>query len=129
MGFPHEHMRRELVAKIDVDKAIEYFGRTQGWSPSDVRAQVLTPIEDSSLLGTAHADPKSIMCYQIPGSITKDGKPIVGGVDIDKSDYTFAAKIYHKPKANDSGHDLTRAQMASFVRRCFTKWRSAKSQA
>ena len=25
------------------------------------------------------ADPKSIMCYQIPGEITKDGKPIVGG--------------------------------------------------
>lgn len=98
MGFPHEHMRRELVAKIDPDKAIEYFGRTQGWSAADVRAQVLTPIEESSLRGTPHADPNSIMCYQIPGSITKDGKPIIGGVDIDKSDYAFAAKIYHKPQ-------------------------------
>jgi hypothetical protein len=104
MGFPHEHMRRELVAKIDPDKATEYFGRTQGWSPADVRAQVLTPIEDSSLLGTPHADPKSIMCYQIPGSITKDGKPIAGGVDIDKSDYAFAAKIYHKPRTTGTGH-------------------------
>jgi hypothetical protein len=38
------------------------------------------------------------MCYQIPGEITKDGKPIVGGLDIDASDYTFAATIYPKGK-------------------------------
>ncbi len=96
LGFPHEHMRRELVNKIDPTKAIAYFGRTQGWSAADVRAQVLTPIEDSSLLGTLHADPRSIMCYQIPGELTKDGKPILGGKDIDKRDYTFAASIYPK---------------------------------
>ena len=102
MGFPHEHMRRELVNKIDPDKAIAYFGATQGWSPAEVRQQVLTPIEESSLRGTAHADPDSIMCYQIPGSITKSGKPIVGGLDIDRQDFTFAALIYPKaakPKA------------------------------
>jgi hypothetical protein len=34
------------------------------------------------------------MCYQIPGSLTKDGNPIIGGVDIDPQDYAFAAKIY-----------------------------------
>ena len=97
MGFPHEHMRRELVAKIDPKKAIKYFKDTQGWSREEVEQQVLTPIEESSLLGTAHADPKSIMCYQIPGIITKDGKPIIGGLDIDKSDYAFVGKIYPKP--------------------------------
>jgi hypothetical protein len=99
LGFPHEHMREELVDKIDPDKAIEYFGRTQGWSAAEVRAQVLTPLEQSSLMGTRHADPKSIMCYQIPGEITKDEKPIIGGLDIDRSDYRFAAKVYHKAAA------------------------------
>lgn len=99
MGFPHEHMRRQLVNKIDPKKAIKYFGATQGWSADEVRQQVLTPIEDSSLLGTPNADPNSIMCYQIPGSITKDGKPIIGGVDIDDEDYAFAAKIYPKSGA------------------------------
>ena len=78
LGFPHEHMRRELVAKIDPAKAIEYFGRTQGWTPQEVQDQVLTALEDSSLLATAHADAHSIMCYQIPGSLTKNGKPIIG---------------------------------------------------
>lgn len=100
MGFPHEHMRRELVAKIDPQKAITFFGQTQGWDEQMVRQQVLTPIEESSLLGTAHADPNSIMCYQIPGTITKDGKPIVGGSDIDPSDFQFAGKVY--PKAGRS---------------------------
>ncbi len=94
MGFPHEHMRKELVDLIDEAKAIEFFRQTQGWDEQMVRRQVLTPIEDSSLLGTEHADPNSIMCYQIPGSITKNGKPIIGGLDIDKLDYEFAGKLY-----------------------------------
>jgi hypothetical protein len=99
MGFPHEHMRKELVNRIDPNKAIKYFGATQGWSPAEVRRQVLTPIEDGSLWGTAHADQNSIMCYQIPGTLTKDGKPIIGGLDIDVQDYAFAAKVYPKPGA------------------------------
>lgn len=96
LGFPHEHMRAELVKKIDEAKAIKYFGETQGWSAEEVRQQVLTPIEQSSILGTK-VDARSIMCYQIPGTITKDGKPIIGGVDIDKKDYAFAASQYPKP--------------------------------
>ena len=94
LGCPHEHMRQELVDKIDPDKAIAFFGQTQGWDPDMVRRQVLTPIEESSLLGTTEADPNSIMCYQIPGTITKDGEPIIGGLDIDESDFAFMAKIY-----------------------------------
>jgi hypothetical protein len=39
------------------------------------------------------------MCYQIPGLITKSGKPIVGGSDISALDYTFVATIYPKKKA------------------------------
>ncbi len=94
LGFPHEHMRRELVNKVDPRKAIAFFGRTQGWNPDEVYQQVLTPIEDISILGTLHADAHSIMCYQIPGAITKDGTPIIGGVDINDQDYAFAASIY-----------------------------------
>jgi hypothetical protein len=96
LGCPHEHMRNELVQKIDPQKAIDYFGATQGWSAAEVRQQVLTPIETSSLWGTAKSDANSIMCYQIPGSITKDGNPIPGGKDIDEQDYQFLGKVYPK---------------------------------
>jgi hypothetical protein len=110
LGCPHEHMRRELVDLIDPEKAIAYFERTQGWPEQMVRQQVLTPLEESSLIGTDHPDGHSIMCYQIPGEITYDGKPIPGGSDIDTSDYTFMGKLYPKalksaPEAKHSdGH-------------------------
>jgi hypothetical protein len=101
LGFPHEHMRKVLVDKIDRKKAIKYFMATQGWSEAEVIAQVLTPIEESALISTT-ADAKSIMCYQIPGELTKDGKPIVGGKDIDASDAGFAGTIYPKKKKKKS---------------------------
>jgi hypothetical protein len=97
LGAPHEHMRRALVARIDPQKAIAYFARTQGWDEQMVRQQVLTPIEETSILGTESADQNSIMCYQLPGSITRDGKPITGGSDIDEDDAKFMAKIYPLP--------------------------------
>lgn len=49
LGFPHEHMRRQLVARIDPDKAYEYFLRTQGWPKPVVDAQVLTPLDDRTI--------------------------------------------------------------------------------
>ncbi len=108
LGFPHEHMRRELIARIDPVKALAYFKATQGWSETEVRRQVLTPIEESSILGTDHADPNSIMCYQIPGTLTKDGKPISGGRDIDASDYAFVAKIYPLSTAKKKKKPVTK---------------------
>lgn len=49
-------------------------------------------------MGTAESDPQSIMCYQIPAAITKDGRAISGGKDITAGDYAFAATIYPIPK-------------------------------
>lgn len=97
LGFPHEHMRQALMEKIDPDKAIPFFMDTQGWTKEEVIQQVLTPLEESTLLGTT-PNPKSIMCYQIPGQLTRSGQPIVGGLDIDPSDFEFASRIYPKPK-------------------------------
>ena len=99
LGFPHEHLRKELVAKLDRDKTIAYFEKTQQWSKEEVIQQVLTPLEDATLTETANTDEHSIMCYQIPGIVTKDGRPIIGGTDIDASDYAFAAQLYPKPKS------------------------------
>src|SRR5204863_4036888 len=72
LGFPHEHMRQALIAQIDRDKAIQYFGAPpNSWSPDQVIAQVLTPLDQSALIATAQADPQSIMCYFLPASIMK----------------------------------------------------------
>ena len=47
-------------------------------------------------MGTTSADPTSIMCYHIPGSITLNGRAITGGTDINENDFRFAASIYPK---------------------------------
>jgi hypothetical protein len=99
LGFEHEHLRKELVHKIDVEKAIAFFKKSDGWSEADTRAQVLTPLRDASLTTSGAADQHSIMCYEIPGEITIDGKPIIGGVNLDPTDRAFAAKIYPKAKS------------------------------
>ncbi|WP_159466686.1 M12 family metallopeptidase [Dyadobacter sp. 3J3] len=96
LGFPHEHMRQEIIDLIDREKAIALFMSTQGWSREMVIAQVLTPFDSSALIATEHADPNSIMCYQLPASIMKNGVAIPGGVDIDQQDAAFVAKLYPK---------------------------------
>jgi Astacin (Peptidase family M12A) len=95
LGFPHEHMRRAMISRIDPAKAYPWFLQTYGWDKATVDAQVLTPLNEVSLMGTL-ADQTSIMCYQLPGLITKDGKPIMGGADINQTDYAFAGTIYAK---------------------------------
>ena len=99
LGFPHEHMRKELINRLDPAKVIAWYGASQGWSPEVVRAQVLTPLQEASIRGMADADDTSIMCYQIPGDLTLDGVAIPGGLDINDNDRAFAACVYPKPDA------------------------------
>ena len=90
-------MRQAVVARIDPAKAIAYFGRTQGWTPTMVRQQVLTPLEEAGLAPASAADETSIMCYQLPGSIMRDGRPVLGGSVITPTDAATMARAYPKP--------------------------------
>jgi hypothetical protein len=99
LGFDHEHMRSEIVKMIDRKKAFAFFDKTQGWTKEEIEEQVLTPLVQKSIMGTQEVDPVSIMCYQLPGSIMKNGKAIKGGVDINPRDFAFAASLYPKPGA------------------------------
>ena len=99
LGFPHEHMRKEIIDRIDKQKAIAHFMQTQGWSEQEVIQQVLTPLAQSALIATAQADPTSIMCYWLPASIMKDGQAVSGGNDINALDAQFSGLIYPGPVA------------------------------
>lgn len=97
LGFDHEHLRGEFVSRIDVEKAVAYYAQPPNeWDEEETHAQVLTPLEKKSTLGTTVADPLSIMCYHVPAEITMDGKAIPGGVNINKRDFEFAGKVYPK---------------------------------
>lgn len=105
LGFPHEHMRGELIAKLDKERTISYFRRTQGWSSREVVQQVLTPLSERSLLSTP-ADQDSVMCYQIPGECTKDRKPIRGGIQPTPNDLAFNSKIYPPVVGSDNDSNV-----------------------
>ncbi|MGB7209136.1 MAG: CHAT domain-containing protein [Pyrinomonadaceae bacterium] len=98
LGFDHEHMRSDIVKRIDHAKAYAYYDRTNGWTKEETDLQVLTPLAKKSVMGTTEADPLSIMCYHLPGSIMKDRKTIPGGLDINTNDFAFAKKLYPKPE-------------------------------
>ncbi len=93
LGFPHEHMRPEIVALIDPVKAKAYFLTYDGWNAQTTLEQVLTPLNPAALTATP-PDRFSIMCYQLPAEIMKNGVAIPGGLDIDSIDAGFAGSIY-----------------------------------
>lgn len=97
LGFPHEHMRSDIIARLDRRAVVKYFKRTQGWSEQETVRQVLTPLSEAALLqvpGFEKADQTSIMCYQLPAELTTDGRPVTGGDRINAMDAAFVAKIY-----------------------------------
>src|SRR5262249_56034607 len=68
LGFPHEHMRKALVARIDPAKAYKWFLETYGGDKATVDAQVLTPLEEAKLLpGPVHHT--SILSSPLPAQI------------------------------------------------------------
>lgn len=99
LGFEHEHMRGEIVDRIDREKAYEYYRDTNRWSKQVVNDQVLTTLDEASVMGTSEADPLSIMCYHLPGPVMKDGVAVPGGLDITRTDAKFAGSLYPKRPA------------------------------
>ena len=106
LGFKHEHMRKELVDLIDPQKAYDYFWETQRWDEEQVDRQVLTPLDQNSIMGTP-ADQTSIMCYRLPARIMRDNQAIVGGMDINATDCRFAGHLYPKPLETTAAMETT----------------------
>ena len=98
LGFDHEHMRSDIVKRINREKAFKLFKDEQGWTRKEIEEQVLTPLSKRSIMGTAESDPISIMCYHLPASIMNDGKAVPGGDDINSNDFAFAKSLYPKPQ-------------------------------
>lgn len=101
LGCPHEHMRQGIVGRLDPVKTIIWGRQVLGWNEQMVRSQILTPLSEASLMGTPDTDDESIMTYQLPGSITLDGRPILGGKDFTVTDRRFMASVYPKATQPD----------------------------
>jgi hypothetical protein len=96
LGFPHEHLRAEIVDRIDRAKALDYYLTTEGWDEAKTVANVLTPLNPDDIVAT-DLDTLSIMCYHLPASIMKDGVAVTGGLDINATDASLARLVYGGP--------------------------------
>lgn len=94
LGCPHEHLRAAVIRRLHRARTIAYFRQQHGWSEAMTVSNVLTPLEEAWIIATPQADETSIMTYQLPGSITTDGRPVVGGNDINALDAEFMAQRY-----------------------------------
>jgi hypothetical protein len=128
LGCEHEHMRSAIVARIDKQKAYAYFWKSDRWKPADVDLQVLTPIENGALIGTPKADETSIMCYDLPGSIMKDGKAVTGGMDINATDGAFMATLFPRKATARAGGARKKAAPKRVAKRTPAR-KSAKAAA
>jgi uncharacterized protein YkwD len=91
-GFLHELQR--LTGRLRWDAVIARYARDQGWPPEVTITNILTPLNMVGLLATPEADERSIMTYEVDGSLTVDGLPIVGGTDLSEGDKRIAALAY-----------------------------------
>jgi hypothetical protein len=126
LGFPHEHLRKDLIDRIDRRKAIRYFAEQSGWSAEETVAQVLTPIDEADLIAT-ESDELSIMCYQLPGSITIDGNPIEGGLDLTALDRQFVRHLYPNPARPRKAKKKAPAKKTSAKKRSAKKTPATRS--
>jgi hypothetical protein len=99
IGAPHEHQRKEFVEDLIVKRVIRLYQQTQGWSVPEIRQQVLTPLDDRTFVFSTPADTKSIMAYDIPPQLTRSGRGVIGGLDINDNDYRAVSIIYGTSRA------------------------------
>ena len=94
LGFPHEHLREEIVDKIDYDAALKYYAETQNWNAAETQRNVLDPLKEGAILATSEPDERSVMCYWLPAKIMTDGEAVLGGADISPEDARYVARLY-----------------------------------
>lgn len=78
LGLGHEHQHPREVIPWHVPNVYALYGRTQGWSRSEIQIQVLLRPTAMGMVGTEHADKDSIMMYPIDRRLVTDPSWEVG---------------------------------------------------
>lgn len=97
LGFEHE-LASPAKGGVDWDeeRVFEFYsGQPYGWSREETRAQVLAKLPPDGLKYTDF-DPHSIMCYWVPGTLTRDGRGTPMNWTLDDKDKELAGKAYPK---------------------------------
>lgn len=93
LGFEHEHQHPRGGIPWDVPKVIAYYGRTQGWSPAQVKTQVLNRYSGGNWAGT-EPDRASLMHYPVEESLTVGTFSVPWNTKMSVQDIAFLQKTY-----------------------------------
>lgn len=98
LGFEHEHQHPQGGIPWDTAKVIAYYGRTQGWSPAQVKAQVLNRYTGTNWVGTV-PDRQSIMHYPVEEALTVGTFSVPWNTKMSSLDISFLQKTYPAPRS------------------------------
>ena len=101
-GLGHEHSSPVASIPWDKEAAYAYYQRTQGWSRSQVDAQVFQRYSTPQTQFTAF-DRDSIMEYPVDDSLTIGNFSIPLNTDLSAMDKKFVSEVYPLPKPPADG--------------------------
>lgn len=107
-GLAHEHQSPSANIPWDVEKVYQYYESTQGWSRETVDANIFAKYSSTETNYTAF-DPKSIMLYAVPSSLTTNGYSTSTNYSLSDVDIYFTGQMYPYPSTNR--HILFKGQM------------------
>jgi hypothetical protein len=97
----HEHQNPTGGIQWDEQAVLRYFsGAPNFWDEEQIRFNVMDKY-DSNLLNASKYDPKSIMLYAFPASLTLNGVATQANAVMSPVDIEWMSKVYGKPKKNE----------------------------
>jgi hypothetical protein len=114
LGCIHEHEHPTNGIPWDKEKVYAYYKQTDGWSRAEVDAQLFSRYSKSET-NFSEFDPKSIMLYAIPNSLTIGDYEVGWNRVLSANDMAFIARIYPKAAAEAQELDLNGAAVQADI--------------
>lgn len=100
LGMIHEHQNPDgNLIQWDEPKVFEWARDTQGWDQQTTRHNIIDRYNSDEINGSVF-DPKSIMLYFFPASITINNKGTHQNLRLSKKDVKFLNKMYPNSREN-----------------------------
>jgi serralysin len=99
LGMVHEHQSPVNGIPWDETKVYNYYRTHYRWNRKMVKSEVLRRYNVTNT-NFSEFDPDSIMLYEVPSTVTKDGSSIRGQSNkLSPKDKSFIAKLYPRDSA------------------------------
>jgi hypothetical protein len=93
LGFAHEHQNPKGGIQWKQPDAMNYFKRTTGWDEEKIRSNIFERLNAADITASEF-DRDSIMLYEIPPGLTRDGFSVGWNTRLSSTDISAASAIY-----------------------------------